>query len=64
MDKASKSDELRSAVAAMILQNEEKYVTAWLGNGLDPSAYAEWICKPNEWGGMPELRLLSQYYGV
>ena len=31
---------------------------------MEPEQYCEWICKPNEWGGMPELRLLSQFYQV
>ena len=64
MEKTNKSDELRSTVAALILSNESKYNVAWLGNGLTPSEYCEWICKPNEWGGMPELRLLSQFYNT
>ena len=29
---------------------------------MEPEAYAEFICKPKEWGGMPELRILSEYY--
>ena len=27
-----------------------------------PEQYAEWICKPKEWGGIPELKILSEHY--
>lgn len=60
-DKANKSEELRSTVAAMIL-SDPKYDKKFLGGAMEPEAYAEFICKPKEWGGMPELRMLSEYY--
>lgn len=30
---------------------------------MEPDEYAEWICSPRkEWGGIPELKILSQHY--
>ena len=59
-----KSMEMRSAIAAFIFQEPDRYNKKFLGGALEPEAYAEWICKPNEWGGIPELRLLSKYYST
>ena len=29
---------------------------------MEPIQYAEHICKPNEWGGIPELNILSEIF--
>lgn len=31
---------------------------------MEPDDYAQWICKPKEWGGIPELKILSEHYGA
>ena len=57
-----KSEDLRNTVAAYILSDPEKYNKKYLGGALEPEDYCQWICKPKEWGGIPELRILSQHY--
>ena len=61
-DSVSKSDEVRQTVAAIIISDPSKYNKSFLGGSQDPENYAEWICKPQEWGGIPELKILSEYY--
>ena len=48
-------------VSAIILSDPSKYNTSFLGGGMSPEAYAEWICGP-QWGGIPELKILSEFY--
>ena len=57
-----KSDEIRGTIAAYIFSDPNKYNRKFLGGALEPDAYAEWICKPKEWGGIPELKILSDHY--
>ena len=61
-DRIDKSDEIRGTVAAIVLSDSEKYNRKFLGGALDPTEYAEWICRPSQWGGIPELKILSEYY--
>ena len=62
-DRIDKQQEVRGIVAATILSDPEKYNRKFLGACREPDEYAEWICKPSqEWGGIPELRILSEYY--
>jgi len=56
---ATKSDSLRSTIAATILENESKYNRQFLGGLMEPKEYAQHICKQGEWGGIPELNILS-----
>lgn len=58
----NKSDEIRSTIAAIILSDEVKYNKQFLGGALEPMEYAEHICKPGEWGGIPELHILSEMF--
>lgn len=58
-----KSEECRSTVAAYIISDPQKFNRTFLGGALEPDAYAEWICRPSkEWGGIPELKILSEHY--
>ena len=61
-DKGEPAQEMRSTIATIILTDLVKYNKTYLGGAQEPSAYAQWICKPTQWGGIPELRILSEYY--
>jgi ubiquitin thioesterase OTU1 len=56
-----KAKELRKIVADSILDDEETFSEIMLGR--PPKEYAEWILKPNSWGGQTELYVLSLYLG-
>jgi len=56
-------DEVRQNVAALMLSKPEKYNRDELGK--DPQAYVEWLTSgPQAWGGIPELKALSEVYNV
>lgn len=54
---------IRSLIATIILSDTNKYNRSFLGGGMEPQEYAEWICSDKkEWGGVPELRMLATHY--
>ena len=55
---------MRGVVATYVLTEPERYNRAFLGGQQEPETYAEWISKPTEWGGIPELKILSEHYRV
>ena len=58
-----KPTEMRQNAAAIMLSNPEKFSREELGK--DPQAYVEWLTSgPHAWGGIPELKALSDLYGV
>ena len=58
-----KSQDMRDLVAATILSDSVKYSRKFLASMKEPHEYAAWICNgKNEWGGVPELKVLSIYY--
>lgn len=59
-DRVDKSDELRGTVAAIILSDPGKYGQNFLGK--EPEKYCEWICQAGNWGGIPELKILSEHF--
>lgn len=54
--------QLRSVVADAIRDDELSYSSAILGK--EPSSYAEWIQRPNSWGGAIELQILAKHLGI
>lgn len=54
--------QLRSVVADAIRDDEVLYSSAILGK--EPSSYAEWIQRPNSWGGAIELQILAKHLGI
>ena len=54
---------MRDLVAATILSDSVKYSRKFLASMKEPHEYAAWICNgKQEWGGVPELKVLSAYY--
>ena len=53
---------LRKVVADAIIKDKTKYNKEFLGEDMEPDEYAEWIQKPNSWGGHPELEILSKHF--
>lgn len=64
MESVDKAAELRQTVANTILTNPKKYNKGFLGGTMEPEYYAEWICLPDQWGGIPELKILSEFYKI
>ena len=31
---------------------------------MEPQSYAEWILKSSSWGGIPEIKILSEHYKI
>ena len=61
--RVDKAQDLRDLVAATILSDSLKYSRKFLASMKEPHEYAAWICNgKNEWGGVPELKVLSVYY--
>jgi len=61
-DSDAKVTELRQLIGALVMSDNEKWNAAILGS--EPEKYAEYIMKPNTWGGSVELRILSEYYQI
>ena len=54
---------LRKRVAAHMLSKPQVFNAEELGK--DPAKYTEWLTSsPEAWGGIPELKALSEIYGV
>ena len=54
---------LRKQVAAHMLSKPNVFNTQELGK--DPKQYTDWLTSsPDAWGGIPELKALSEIYGV
>jgi len=59
----SKPDEMRSLVASIMMSNPEKFDRNELGK--EPAQYIEWLTSgPHAWGGIPELKAISDLYNV
>ena len=59
----AKPMEMRETIAAIIMSDPTQYSKKTLGK--DPAEYVSWLLSGSAaWGGIPELRVMSQYYGV
>ena len=55
--------EIRQLTASIMMSNPDKYSREELGK--DPSQYVEWLTSgPAAWGGIPELKALSDLYSA
>ena len=54
---------MRDLVSTIIFSDTATYNKGFLGNGMEPAEYSEWIISPKkEWGGIPELKMLAMHY--
>lgn len=58
----SLASEMRQLAASLILSNPIEYGEVVLGR--EPSAYVQWLLKPNSWGGAIELAVFSSHFAV
>ena len=58
-----KPDEIRQTVAMVMISQPDIFNAEELGKPVDK--YVEWLTSGSSaWGGIPELKALSQFYGV
>jgi len=54
---------MRQTIASIIIADPLKYNEKSLGK--NPQDYVNWLLKgSSSWGGIPELRVMSEYYNV
>ena len=55
------AQDMRHLIKQTILKDKARFNKEFLGL-MEPEEYSEWICVPTNWGGVPELKILSELY--